>query len=433
MQSRNSRQDVARAREVRGALSTRRTRYFTASLLPAVAAVSALALVGCSTVEQAGEATLESDLSLAPNTLTPITCAARQSAAAADPFGYTRNDGVTAVLHRDASNNIREIFLTNATTGWRNRNLTAITGAPPAAGKLAAYVRTDCVNDVLFRSADGHVWTLSLPFGSTTWIANDLTLLTGVSAAAGDPVGIVRRDGINMIVFRGTDSHIQSLHLDAAGHWIANDLTNITNAALAVGDPTAYVRSDAVTSVNFRGTDNHIKELSLGVTGWIANDLTNIHGATLAASDPVGFRRSDGGNDILYRGVDNDVYSLHLDFAAGWTPFNLNFIVTGPSPFATGRVTANVRSDRISAVNFRGTDNHIYEFHLEPSVGWLSADLTAVAGGPLAASDPWGYIRGDNLNEVVYKGTDGHVQALTLFAGTTWTPFDLTLISHESL
>jgi hypothetical protein len=51
MQSRNRCHDVTRPSEGPGGLSTRRTSYLNASLLPAGALVGALALVGCSTLE----------------------------------------------------------------------------------------------------------------------------------------------------------------------------------------------------------------------------------------------------------------------------------------------------------------------------------------------------------------------------------------------
>jgi hypothetical protein len=358
---------------------------------------------------------------------------ARQNAAA-DPFGYTRSDEAAAVLHRDASNHIREMYFTDFANDWRSRDLTTMaTGAPPAAGKLSAYVRTDRVNDVLFRSADGHVWVLSLPFDSDTWIPNDLTLLTGISAAASDPVGFVRSDGVNQITFRGTDNHIHTLHLDPTGHWLPNDLTNNTGVAPAAGDPASYVRSDSVSAMVFRGTDNHILDLHLEQTGvWIPVDLTRLGGGPVAASDPVAFQRSDGGNDILYRGIDNVIYALNLDSTGHWVAIDMNAIVQGPRPVAAGRPAVNVRSDGVSEVDFRGVDNHIYVYHLESAeAGWLSTDLTSLSSGPLAASDPWEHVLLDNATEVVFKAVDGHIWALTLSPVSGWGAVDLTLRSHE--
>ena len=94
-------------------------------------------------------------------------------AAASDPIGYVRSDGVTSILYRDANGHIQELFLSGGT--WGKADLTAIAGAPAASdGKLFGHVRSDGINQVVFRSSgDQHIYALWLANG--TWLKADLT------------------------------------------------------------------------------------------------------------------------------------------------------------------------------------------------------------------------------------------------------------------
>src|SRR5215510_1071332 len=64
---------------------------------------------------------------------------AGSAASAGELTGYVRSDGVNSVLHRDSLNHVQEIF----GPPWSHDDLTALTGAPVASGKPAAYVRSD--------------------------------------------------------------------------------------------------------------------------------------------------------------------------------------------------------------------------------------------------------------------------------------------------
>jgi hypothetical protein len=82
----------------------------------------------------------------------------------------------------------------------------------------------------------------------------------------------------------------------------------------------------------------------------------------------------------------------------------------------------------MTAAVYRGTDHHIHELTLQ-SGGWQHFDLTAFAKAARASTDSavraWPYVRGDGITAVLYRGSDNHIHELTLQNGR-WQHFDLT-------
>jgi len=63
----------------------------------------------------------------------------------------------------------------------------------------------------------------------------------------------------------------------------------------------------------------------------------------------------------------------------------------------------------------------------------LSADLTAIAGAPVAAGDPHGYTTDlpcqGPVARVDYRATGGHIEELPVQGGQRWMGADLTAIA----
>jgi hypothetical protein len=118
----------------------------------------------------------------------------------------------------------------------RRGDVVESTGRDIAAtvGEPSGYVRSGRVNTVVYRGSDNHIHEFSLPFDGATWTAGDLTAITGAATAAGDPVGYTRSDGINSVVYRGTDNHIHEIYLGGT-RWATGDLTALTGAAGTAG------------------------------------------------------------------------------------------------------------------------------------------------------------------------------------------------------
>jgi hypothetical protein len=88
---------------------------------------------------------------------------------------------------------------------------------------------------------------------------------------------------------------------------------------------------------------------------------------------------------------------------------------------AASDVTAYVLEDQI--MNYRGADNHIHQL-FKSATQWVQADLTNLAGVPLATGNPFGYIFSEQL--VVYNGTNGDIHQLYNNGGP-WADTDLSM------
>jgi hypothetical protein len=344
--------------------------------------------------------------------------------------GYSRSDGHSAIDYANPSAHVAELSLSGHT--WSFGDLTHLTGAPGPAGDIANYVRSDVTNAVVYRSSDGHIRELSLPVGATSWHAGDLISLTGGTASAGNPSGYVRSDAWSTVVYRGTDAHIHELGLaPGSTSWQVGDLTALTGAPNASGDPIGFVRNDLVNAVVFQSaSDNHIRELKLahGSGSWATDDLTALTGATAAAGKARGFVRSDGFTSVVYRGTDNHIHELGLAVGSStWQVGDLSTL-TGATA-ASGDPAPYVRADEWSTVVYLGSDGHIHELGLAPaSSSWQVGDLTSLAGAPSASAGPTGYVRADFVSTVDFQSSDNHIHELQL-TSTGWTQADLTSLA----
>jgi hypothetical protein len=297
------------------------------------------------------------------------------------------------VVYRGKDLHIHSLYLEFLWTGnkweevWRWADLSAITGAPDAASDPYGYVRSDGISSVLYTGGDGHIHELRLEGG---WIWADLTAIAGTPAALHlAPIGYVRGDGINAIVYyASSNSHIIELRLEDS--WQTADLTDLTGAPLPRSSPSAYVRSDGVSTINYAGADYHVHDLRLE-SGWIWSDLTAITGAPETEGRPCGYVRSDGVNAIVYATAApyaGHIFEIRL--SNGWHYYELTSVSgadLGDAP------VGHVRADGVSAVVYQSIEAgwRIQEFWLDRAWHW--ADLSELAGAPAAISTPWPYNR----------------------------------------
>ena len=220
------------------------------------------------------------------------------TSAAGDTAAYIRSDGVSAVVYRSTDNHICELALTTAGS-WQWGDLAAQHNAPLAAGEPAPYVRNNNVNSVVYRGADSHIYSLDLVNGS--WTPTDFFAAVtpagpglggsggkvpggGIQLAAGDPAAYRRFDGVDAVVYRGTNQRIFEFSW-SANAWHLTDLTQASGApATAIAGPNGYRRFDNVNSVVFESSDHHIREIYrlASQTTWQSGDLTGSTGAMSA-------------------------------------------------------------------------------------------------------------------------------------------------------
>jgi hypothetical protein len=338
-----------------------------------------------------------------------------------DVTAYRRSDKGNAVLYRGFTNGIYELFLPLGASRWQLGDLTGLAGASVgAAGRPACYVRSDKINAVVYRGIDNHIYELWLPDGGQTWRIQDLTATAEAPHAAGDPAAYARHDQVNSVVYRGQNNHVYELFLPSGADpvfgffpWNVADLSAIAGGFITPGNPAGYVNWGNVNSVVCRGFNHHIFELALGpgAAAWVLNDLSGAAGAPEAQGDPAGYRRSDPVSAVVYRGFDNHIHELYRPVGAvTWHHGDLSAALGMWPPGSVSDPVGYVRSDGTNSVVYRGIYGGIHELSLPSGAGaWTNEGDLFSERSPLPVGVPAAYVRSDDVNSVLYRGADHHV------------------------
>jgi hypothetical protein len=286
------------------------------------------------------------------------------------PFPYVRSDGVSAVVYLSpVGTGIMEIHeLTLVNGSWQHHNLSAVTGTPVSVGgTFQGYIRGDRVTSVIYRGEGHRIHELALE-GGTTWTHYDLTAVTGAPTgpelgADGSLHAFARSDGATSVVYCRSDGEVRQLRLGTNGIWESQTLTSDGGEPKAAGyGLVGYVRTDGVNAIVYRGTDEHIYELTL-VNGQFdeLNDLSAITGAAPAQGFVYGYNRGDGISTVIYQGPDFHIHELALEGGTTWTHYDLT-AVTGSKPGF--QPIGYVRSDGATAIVYYDTDGQVRQLKL---------------------------------------------------------------------
>ena len=347
--------------------------------------------------------------------------------------------------------------LSNTTTAWSNKDLTAAAGSPVAAAgsSLAAfYAKSAGLEHVVYLGTNGHVCFLSFNSTSSTWNFSDATTATGSTPAAAGSALVAFEDASSLpatldVVYIGANQHVNQLSLNGTtAAWSNQDLTALTGNTLAAPG-SALAATPGLVNFNghiiYVGTNAHVYQLWRNVSAgtWTNQDLTAGTGNTLAATGSAlaQFFDSFGGQHVVYLGRNQHVYQLYWNDATGaWSNQDLtaatgNTLAAVGSPLTAflGRIFSKNRDSE--DIIYLGTNGHVLQLWFNPSSGsWTNQDLTTFPPtiGALAASgsavtgfvDPNIQSGGEHA---FYLGTNNHVYQLyhDLAAGT-WTNQDLT-------
>jgi hypothetical protein len=349
--------------------------------------------------------------------------------ASGNPRAYTRSDNVDVIVVRSPGSHVIELnwVVLGPITGPRlvqiGYDLTHEANASVTVlGDPWGYKRSDNTNAVVYRGSDNDIHELGK--GGSPWSDGDLNIVSHASGfpAQGNPMGYVRSDNKNAVIYRGSDNHLHEFGLAVGGAWEHNDLTSVSglHSSLA-GDPMGYVRTDGLTTVVYRATDGHIHELGLtngGAPPWVDNDLFVASGETVnAAFDPWGYQRDANNNAVVYVGTDGKLHQLLLTIGTNppWTHGTL------PATQPAGTPSGYVRWDGKAAVVYRSatTPPTIRETLLDGT--WIAASLDSVDHPSAAPSgSPIGRRATNNMDSVVYLGTDSGVYEQRLGLTVTW-------------
>jgi len=193
-----------------------------------------------------------------------LTAQAQAVRAAGDPWPYydpVRSTNIVAF--RGTDGHIRSLYWgPDGAVG--QDDLSGVAGTPPAAGDpFAWFTPADDTHRVVYRAANGHLHELFWPNVAPVQ-GRDLTALSGAPPAAGNATGGYNPgDNTQHVIFRSADGRLHELwHFlgEAAVHYV--DLTAAYAAPPAADRPFYYASPRAPNQhVAYRGKNGHIYEL----------------------------------------------------------------------------------------------------------------------------------------------------------------------------
>jgi hypothetical protein len=328
---------------------------------------------------------------------------------------------------------------------WSPADLTAAAGAPAAASAPDGY-ETDFargpVPRVVYRTAAGHIEELSLQvLGDGLWHARDLSVVAaGAPAATGVPSGaeffLPGQGLVARVVYRTAAGHIEELRSQDDVHWQPLDLTAAAGAPAAASAPSGYGTNmpgqSSLAHVVYRTAAGHIEDLSsLDLVHWQSADLTAAAGAPAATGAPDGYATNLDADlaaqgavaRVVYRTAAGHIEELRSQDDVHWQPTDLSAIAGGP---LAASAPDGYQSDLIAAgsvvrsarVVYQDAAGHIEEIRQQTGGQWQPpVDLSTLAGGPAAASAPSGYetaVSGQFITlRVVYMTGAGHIEEIS--------------------
>ena len=329
--------------------------------------------------------------------------------------GYIRHDGINAVVHKSSNGSIWELWL--GSDGWHRGDLLDVPEHPPLAGVsgMTAFRRADGVSSVMYKSNAGQLVEIAL--GATGgWHAYGMSTLR---PPGGDPVAMVRHDGISAVYFRDTIGHILEHRMTTAG-WVSHDISAdglITFAASS--DPSVYTRSDGFTSVVYRAGTSIVELWKSQGEDWSGGTLA-VSGMPTPTGKPYGFTQRNGINAVVYRSTGNKIIELYLSSSgSGWMWRD----ITGAGPAAASDPVAFVRTDGTDGVIYRSSSGQVIQ--LVNDGGWNAWNMTTLTGQS-ATSNVSAYIRGDGYNEVLAQDSFDVIAYSTKTPLGSWTAYNLS-------
>ncbi len=312
---------------------------------------------------------------------------------------YNRSE----VFYLDSSGNVEELY--NVGSTWHVTNLTNLIRVQPAGvgsplvslvNPYASTIQLDYIDSA------GHIHEM-WSGNRTSWYGGDLTAATGAPPAAtmtqlnyglnSSLVTEVNKVANTVeIYFLGTDNHVRELWFSPlTWQWYSSDPT------AAAGAPNAAIGSGLVSlsnpiantvQVDYLDSVGHIHELWWNGT-WHTDDLTASTGAPIAArgsSLATEVNTSSSPNTVELYYIANNQTVQELWFNP--TPWVWNY--ANPSGSA-GAPHAAVGSPLVSLVNtiansvqvhYISTDDHVHELYTWNWTTWYTDDVNQSSGDP---------------------------------------------------
>jgi len=348
--------------------------------------------------------------------------------------GYTRSDGVHAVVFRKPNN--PHLFELAGLPGTQ-RTLTDMGGVSGRAPW--GYQRTDGANVTMYAADNGDIHEVGRN-ANGVFIDNNWTTLSFVQAPATFPtnsgsdcdvIGIARPDGKNMVVYRDANAHLIEVvsNFPAYPPWIVNDLTQAGYAHAVAENPFPFIRADGHPAIVYvRGNeDRHIYEVVDNGPGasppFTETDLHQASGETLpSTSGPWAYKRHDGLNAVVFASHDARLHELTWGASCSSTgqTFCAGVIPAVASASLFDRPSGYVRADGRSAVVYQGSGS-VHEATLIWNSPWVDNVLPTAGWDPFRA--PFAFSAPGGRSYVLFSGhnnQDSKGVELSLNTGSNW-------------
>jgi hypothetical protein len=304
-------------------------------------------------------------------------------------------------------------------------DLSALSATPASAlpsptSTLGAF-SDDCADsdNVFYLGTDKHIHVLTWSPGHP-WKEEDLTALAGGVSVAGNQIGAHESQASEEIFYTEANGHVAALWrwsgcpgFGAFNGWHNSDVTAaVPGAALAIsGSPLTgfYDGSVPLDAVFYIDTTHHVQELFHAVGyptngPWQKINLTTATGLPVAvAGGPLVSQLHGTGLDVSTEEVSYFDSSGHIwQFVSAPETGSSNWGGAEPSagfpPAAAGSpLFTDVNhvvcfidcelGDSADEYYYLTSDNHVHRLSIIPNqqVNWVSADITATTGAPVAA------------------------------------------------
>ena len=221
-------------------------------------------------------------------------------------------DGTQHVDYIGEDGHVHELWWDD--DGWHHHDLTAASGAPPAALDLgpAGYMsNTWRTQHVDYIGADGLLHEIRWANGN--WTPNDPDC-GPLDAAAAAPVGYIGGDGVQRVVFLASDNHLHELSFDGVA-WDDQDASALTGTLAGFAAKLAAWRADLTGTrhvIAIPESGGRIDDLRHDAAGWHYQDLATVSSSIGpdAGTRPAGFALASGMHWVFYTSINFRIIAL---------------------------------------------------------------------------------------------------------------------------
>ncbi len=295
-------------------------------------------------------------------------------------IAYANPDGSLHLLKFDAG-------------AWQEEDLSTISDMPLAAGDPAAICGGN-EQVIVYRATDDHIYAIARPVAGGAWSLSDIT--GGV--AIGDPFITVLGNDVHVVYW---DEYDNQVHMTlAGGTWSPENLKDSTGKVTS-GSAVAYVHEGALHIVSRAGDDGHLIDLTASAGSAAPTDLsagsTGAGAIPAATFRPAAYAASGQAPRIIFRALRGEIWQIERDSLNA-----TNLTSATNAPVCIGNPSAVVASTiHIVYRSLDGTINEIFD-----DAGTWATRVVC----PDAASDPTAYVDEAGNAAVSFRAINGAVQ-----------------------